>query len=49
LNGIKELDHDALIEFLNIFVIKGFEIYFGRRNITYVISKQLIDDAFGVC
>ncbi len=45
----KELDHDALIEFLNIFVIKKCEIYFGRRNIVYVISNQLITYAFGVC
>ncbi len=41
LNGIKEPDHDALIEYLNTFVIKGFEIYFGRRNIVYVINKKL--------
>jgi hypothetical protein len=44
----KELDHDALVEFLNTFVIKGFEIYFGRRNLVYFISKHLIIDAFGV-
>ncbi len=49
LSGIKELDHDALVDFFNTFVIKGFEIYFGRRNIMYVINKQLIIDAFGVC
>ncbi len=35
----KELDHDALVEFLNTFVIKGCEIYFGKRNIMYVINK----------
>ncbi len=35
----KELDHDALVEFLNIFVFKGFEIYYGKRNIMHVISK----------
>ncbi len=45
----KEQDHDALVEFLNTFVIKGSEIYFGKRNMVYVISKQLIGDAFGVC
>jgi hypothetical protein len=45
----KEVDHDALVEFLNTFVIKGFEIYFGRKNIAYVISIQLIVDAFNVC
>jgi hypothetical protein len=45
----KEPNHDALVEFLNIFVNKGCEIYFGRRNIVYVISKQLIVDVFCVC
>jgi hypothetical protein len=39
-----EPDHDALVEFLNIFVIKRCGIYFGKRNIVYVISKQLIAD-----
>jgi hypothetical protein len=29
----KEPSHDVLVEFLNTFVIKGFEIYFGKRNI----------------
>ncbi len=29
----KELNHGALVKFLNIFVIKGFEIYFGRKGI----------------
>ncbi len=28
----KEINHDALVEFLNTFVVKGFKIYFGRRN-----------------
>jgi hypothetical protein len=35
----KEPNHDVLVEFLNIFVIKRFEIYFGRGGIMYVISK----------
>ncbi len=35
--------------FFNTFVIKGSKIYCGRRNIVYVISKQLIVDALGVC
>ncbi len=35
----KEPNHDVLVEFLNTFVIKRFEIYFGRRGIMYVISK----------
>jgi len=36
----KEPYHDALVEFLNIFVIKGFEIYFGKKNIVHVISNS---------
>jgi hypothetical protein len=28
----KELNHDALVEFLNTFVIKGFETYFGKKK-----------------
>ncbi len=43
-----EPNHDALVEFFSTFVIKGFEVYFNRKNIVYVISKQLILDAFGV-
>ncbi len=44
-----ELNHEALVEFLNTFVVKGSGIYFGRRNVVYVNSKQLIIDNFGVC
>jgi hypothetical protein len=44
---VEEPNHDAFVEFLNTFVIKGFEIYFGRKNIVYLISKQLITNAFG--
>lgn len=36
---LKELDHDALVDFLNTYVIKGCEIYFGKNNIVYVINK----------
>ncbi len=45
----KEPDHDILVEFLNTFMIKGSKISCGRRNIMYVISKQLITNALGVC
>ncbi len=45
----KEPNHDILVEFLNIFVIKGFKIYFGRKGIVSVIGKQIIADAFQVC
>ncbi len=44
----KEQYFGALVEFLNIFVIKGSMIYFGNKNVMYVSSKRLIDDAFGV-
>jgi hypothetical protein len=30
-------------------VIKGNDIYFGRRGVMYVISKQIIVDGFGIC
>jgi hypothetical protein len=30
-------------------VIKGNEIYFGRRGVVYVINKQIIVDAVGIC
>jgi hypothetical protein len=35
----KEPNHDALVKNLNTFVIKGSEIYFGKKSIVYVISK----------
>jgi hypothetical protein len=44
----KEPNHDNLVELLNIFVIKRNEIFFGRRGVIYVISKQIITNAFGV-
>jgi hypothetical protein len=40
---------DSMLEFLNRFVIKGTNIYFGHKDKVYVISKQLIVDVFGVC
>jgi len=39
----------VMLEFLNIFIIKGTNIYFGHKDKVYVISKQLIGDVFGVC
>jgi hypothetical protein len=38
-----------MLEFLNTFLIKGTNIYFGHKDKVYVISKQLIIDVFGVC
>jgi hypothetical protein len=35
----KELDHGYLVEFLNMFVIKGFKIFFEKERIMYVISR----------
>ncbi len=40
---------DVMLEFLNTFVIKGSNIFFGHKDKVYVISKQLIVDVFGVC
>jgi hypothetical protein len=40
---------DVMLEFLNMFVIKGTIIYFGHKDKVYVINKQLIVDVFGVC
>jgi hypothetical protein len=40
---------DVMLEFLNTFLIKGANIYFGHKDKVYVISKQLIINAFGVC
>ncbi len=39
----------VMLEFLNTFLIKGVDIYFGHKDKVYVISKQLIIDVFGVC
>jgi hypothetical protein len=40
---------NVMLEFLNTFLIKGAYIYFGHKDKVYVINKQLIIDAFGVC
>jgi hypothetical protein len=40
---------NIMLNFLNTFIIKGIDIYFGYQNKVYVISKQLIMDVFGVC
>jgi hypothetical protein len=39
---------DVMLEFMNIFVIKGANIYFVHKDKVYVINKQLIVDVFGV-
>ncbi len=40
---------DVMLEFLNTFLIKGVDIYFGHKDKVYVINKQLIVDVFRVC
>jgi hypothetical protein len=40
---------NVMLEFMNTFVIKGANIYFGHKDKVYVINKQLIVDVFGVC
>jgi hypothetical protein len=40
---------NVMLEFLNIFLIKGADIFFGHKDKVYVISKQLIIDVFGIC
>jgi hypothetical protein len=33
---------DVMLEFLNTFMTKGVNIYFGHKDKVYVINKQLI-------
>ncbi len=40
---------DVMLEFLNTFLIKGANIYFGHKDKVYLISKQLIVNVFGMC
>jgi hypothetical protein len=40
---------NVMLEFLNTFLIKRADIYFGHKDKVYVINKQLIVDVFGVC
>ncbi len=40
---------NIMLEFLNTFVIKSTNIYFGYQDKVYVISKQLIVSVFRVC
>jgi hypothetical protein len=40
---------DVMLEFLNTFLIKGTNIYFGHKDKVYAINKQLIVDVFKVC
>jgi hypothetical protein len=40
LMGWKALMPDVMLEFLNTFLIKGANIYFGHKDKVYVINKQ---------
>ncbi len=40
---------DVMLEFMNTFLIKGTNIYFGHKDKVYVINKQLIVDVSRVC
>ncbi len=40
---------DVMLEFLNTFMIKGTNIYFGHKDKVYVINKQLIINVCGIC
>jgi hypothetical protein len=40
--GWEALMPDVILEFMNTFLIKGTNIYFGHKDKVYVISKQLI-------
>jgi hypothetical protein len=40
---------NIMLEFLNTFLIKGVDIYFGHKDKVYVINKQLIVDVFEMC
>ncbi len=47
--GWEVLMPNVMLEFLNTFLIKGTNIYFGHKDQVYIIIKQLIVDVFGVC
>jgi hypothetical protein len=47
--GWEALMPDVMLKFLNTFLIKGANIYFGHKDKVYVINKQLIVDVSGVC
>jgi hypothetical protein len=47
--GWETLELVIMLEFLNTFMIKGINIYFGHKDKMCVISKQLIVDVYGVC
>jgi len=40
---------NVMLEFLNTFLIKAVDIYFGHKDKVYVINKQLIVNDFRMC
>ncbi len=40
---------NVMLKFINTFIIKGTNIYFGHKDKVYVISEQLIVNVFGLC
>jgi hypothetical protein len=40
---------DVMLEFLNTFLIKDVDVYFGHKDKVYVINKQLVVDVIGIC
>jgi len=40
---------NIMLKFLNTFLIKGTNIYFGHKGKMYAISKQLIIEVFKIC
>jgi hypothetical protein len=47
--GWEALMPNVMLEFLNTFLIKGTNMYFGHKDKVCVINKQLIVDVFEVC
>ncbi len=49
LMGWEALMPDVMLKFLNTFLIKGIDIYFGHKDKVYVTNKQSIIDVFSMC
>jgi hypothetical protein len=47
--GWEALMPDVMLKFLNTFLIKGIDIYFGHKDKVYVTNKQSIIDVFSMC
>jgi hypothetical protein len=49
LMGWEALMFNVMLEFLNTFLNKALDIYYGHKDKVYVISKHLFVNVFGVC